>query len=801
MKGTIVKIKENDYGLEFGFIRAEDGEDYYFDNRYIATGSMSDFFVDDTVQFTPDVHPYDSSNLIAKNVMLNLGQVKVKELVPTPARKQKEENEYFTPEDSGSSDKWFDKGRAEKLVLRGFSTEETTLLDKMANILKHTNAGHFKTREKGVNYGYSLFGPTKAFAIQLGLEKVEFAMILCDRKDFQRRSLEEPFLYLTHYIIPKVRISGHFYVFVTKYQEIVQQIENPDIQGALPYSVIPFSYSELIQVPDDQFEAYVLRRFKKFLFERDFFSYSEPIYDRLFLFGGRDVFAKAIADRSITGDHSGIFGLRKSGKTSVINMIKQELEQRKIYYLSYRCVEIAPYSWHGAISKIVRDIYKLLEIDPPSKQYSSENAIDFFLEDVSNVLPRIDNHLVLIFDEIEQIAIDSSFDEKWQDPIAYHLFWSAFITFCEKHPGSLSLIVAGINPSINENDLIEVGKGVPPHNPMYKKLSNESYLKPFVFEQTRRMVNDLGKYMRFKFEDSVCHELQRDFGGHPYFTRQMCKTIVEHVRQNGLIGEDDKQFLVTSPLYTAVKESAEFEIASIQWCQDILRELQNCYPPEYQMLLRIANRDAGTIQQLKKSISIIPHLIGYGLVEYDKSSREMQVSIDIVKKYLVGTKEYKKPFRDMTPDEIDSEIQEGVSTCENPIRKLISDVLSTYFTPIDATEFIKDTPSFVRDNSQLDLSKYTLQQMLDPRMVTLHFYALKDIMCCRGKKFGEHFEKFKNRLFPYTKSEVSSYLSNIYVARNTADHHYEVHNEATLVNFRSSLSEIQKILQNLGYIS
>ena len=802
MKGVIIRIIENEYGQEYGFISAN-GVDYYFDNRYLSEGTMADFYIDDNVDFDVGVNPYRPSQKIAKNVRLDLGKLKQQEVLPTrPPEVVNQASEYIPPvQEETENSRWYRPGRPNTLPLRDFSVDEVNILDKFKTILYHSNAGHFKARDMGINYGYSLFGPTKQFVVRLGLEKVEFAMIFCDRANFQRRTLEETFLYLTHYVIPKVRISGHFYVLVTKYPDIVEQISKPDIQSALPYSIIPFSYDELLKVPEQDFENVVLARFKSFLFERDFFSYSEPINDRLFLFGGRDQYAKGIADRSMTGDHSGIFGLRKSGKTSVINAVKQELEQRKAVYIAYRCVEFARHNWYEAIQKIVKDIYEKLEKTPPIERYTDINAIELFSKHIGAIIGDANDHIVLIFDEIEQISVDSTFDEKWQDPVAFHLFWSAIITFCEKNPGSLALLIAGINPSISEMDIIPTPNGkAAPRNPMFKKLSNENYLKPFVYEQTRRMVNELGKYMGYKFDDAVCFELQKDFGGHPYFTRQMCKSIVQHVRKNSLKQDDEVLFIVKSPLYTAVKNSGDYEIASTQWCRDILLELQKCYPSEYKLLVNIANRDIKTMESIRRSTAIIPHLIGYGLVHFDTASREMEVSIDVVRDYLIKEKSYKKPFSEMTAREIDDEIQDGIAQCEVPLRKLIKDVLYAQLPRADAPEFIKETPSFARDNRGKNVTGYTVPQLLDPRLVTLHFYVLKDIICGKDNRFGQHFPLFANKVYPYTKAEMESYLSNIYVARNTADHHYEVHNEATLQNFRSSLSEIVKLLKELEYI-
>ena len=802
MKGKIIKILENDYGLEYGFISRIDKEDvdYYFDNRYLSDGSMSDFYVDDIVDFEPSTNPNKPGQKVAKEVTLDMGSIEQQPFVPQPAtEKPPAANPYYPPaqEETISKD-WYKHGPPPKSVqLTDFSNEEIKILQKLQEILFHTNAGHFKTRGMGVNYGYSLFGPTKNFAVQLGLEKVEFAMIFCDREDFQRRTLEETFQYLTHYVIPKVRISGHFYVLATKYTDIVNQIEKPEIQGALPYSIIPFSYEELLNEPLESFESFVLARFKRFLFERDFFSYSEPINDRLFLFGGRDSFAKQIADRCASGDHSGIFGLRKSGKTSVINMIKQELEQRKIFFLSYRCVEFSRHDWNKAVYKIIKDVYTMAGCAPPSPEYAETDAIERFSSDLTSISDSIGNKLVLIFDEIEQIAVDTSYDDKWQNPVSTHLFWSTFIKYCEDNPKSLALVIAGINPSINETYFVQNdGTKSAPRNPVYKKLSNENYLKPFVYEQTRRMVNELGKYMGFYFSDETCYELQKDFGGHPFFTRQMCKVIVEHVKKESLKSIDCPKFEVSRQLYYAVKQSEAYAAQSPEWCNNILLELKICYPDEYSLLLKIANGDKTAKTEIQKNTTAIPHLIGYGLVKYDPASREMEISIDIVRDYLISQGLYKKPYSEMTQKEIDDEIQDGIFKCEQPLRDLIASVLSVSYPPNEAANFIRETKSFRDDNWRKDVSSYSLQQLLDPRRVTLHFYVLKDIICSYSETYGDHFEKFKNRLYPLTKAEVQSYLSNIYVARTAADHHYEVHNEGTLNNFRSSLEEMLKVIAN-----
>ncbi|MCI2161317.1 MAG: hypothetical protein LKK39_05310 [Oscillospiraceae bacterium] len=797
MRGHIQYIGVNKSGYEFGIINGSENITFYFDGRNLDEGTMSKYYEGDEVDFIK------SKSYQGNDIAIHVSPIQSKRL-NCQNSKDEESSKYITPIQEGTeSKKWYTPGRSKKLVLRNFSNEETIVLDKLASVFYHTNAGHFNAKRNGFRYGYSLFGPTKNFVIQLGLEKVEFVAIFCDINEFQRRTLDEAYSNLVEYVIPKVRVVNHFYVLITKYQRIVEKIKEPDIQQQIERSIIPFNYQELIQTNTNQLENFILSRFKTFLFEKDFFSYSEPIRDRLFLFGGRDQYAKMIADRSISGDHSGIFGLRKSGKTSVLNAIKAELKQRNMLYISYRCIELAKYEWYEALYRIVKDAYKSCNQELSAKVYSSKTAMELFVLNIQNLLSIGKyNQIVIIFDEIEQISLDSTFDDKWANPISFHYFWSTLITFCEKFPGKMSLIIAGINPSISEMDFLPAPQSkASPRNPMYQKLSNENFLTPFNYEQIRRMVNTLGKYMGLTFEDEVCYALTKDFGGYPFFTRQMCRLINQKIKDDCLRKENEYIYTVTSPLYTAVKNGTTFEIESQKWCKDILKELHDYYNAEYKILSKIAHQDITTINQVKSDKSIISHLLGYGLIRFDDNSREMEVSINIIRHYLISKEEFEKPFSEMSTEEIDLEIQKGIADCEQPLRNLIFDVLSTLLIPLEAENFIKNTNSYKRANREKDLSMLNLKQLLDPALVELHFYVLKDIICSYSQdKFGNHFDKFKIKMYPYTKNEIESYLNNIYVARNPADHHYKIYNEATLTNFRNSLKEIKKMLESRGYI-
>lgn len=793
MTGTIFEVRRDRYGYLFGVVLTEDGQTYRFDQRNLKNGeTLNSYHEGDTIEF--NIYTTEQGFTYAINVH-NLSLIKTKSIPLEEDQVDIEEDENLL---KTQSLKWYIKGISKKINLSVLTSEEQTIAKRLSNCLYLSNVGCFTPRQNGIEYRYALFGPTKDFVIQFGLDKVEFAVIFCDKKDFQRRTLEDAFSYLTSTIIPKVRIVGHFYVLFSNYNEIVQELRNPEIQSVLQYSVIPFSYSEILN-DKDYTKNIILDRFKEFLFERNFFAYSEPIKDRLFLFGAREQLANSIVDRALSGNHSGIFGIRKSGKTSIINAIKTEFDSRFALYVSYRCSDFFLYEWYEALYLIVTHLYKKmgLEKDIPHPKYDSKTANEYFENDLDLLFSLVDNlPAVLIFDEIELITFTSCPSEiPWKKPLSFYLFWNSIITFCEKHTKKLSLIIAGINPLISEAKTFESNANL--WNPMYQKLSNDNYLKMFNEFQVERMVNTLGKYMGIVFENAVCNSLTSDFGGHPFLIRQMCKLICEYINENNLRNnlKETNVYKVSLPLYDEIKREGAFARENIIWCSDILNELKIYYLNEYNILVKIANDDANTLSNIRKNNVELQHLLGYGLVEFDKLSKCIRIKVAIIKNFLINNSDYEKPFDEMSIDDIDMEISGGLSEIERPLRRLIVDVLSSIMTETDAIKFIKSTPKYKSDNKTTNFQNATINNMLDPSYCIIHFNTLTQIIC-----YGDHFEKFKFKFSPYSRADIESYLRNIYVARNSADHHYEVKNETTLKNFRESLKAIKKILKNHNYI-
>ena len=77
----------------------------------------------------------------------------------------------------------------------------------------------------------------------------------------------------------------------------------------------------------------VISRFGEFYYENNMLGDTSAIDEDLLLFGDRGKIADSIVNRCEQGKNSGIFGLRRSGKTSVLKAVCRRLERAGIKYV------------------------------------------------------------------------------------------------------------------------------------------------------------------------------------------------------------------------------------------------------------------------------------------------------------------------------------------------------------------------------------------------------------------------------------------------------------------------------------
>ena len=152
-------------------------------------------------------------------------------------------------------------------------------------------------------------------------------------------------------------------------EELIKRdrIENPDTR-----LIIPFSYQELSEKIDSDF---LQNRMRTFLYERDLFGVASPLRDDN-LFFGKDRFnvISELYGKYLQGEHGGLFGLRRIGKTSILNLLRRRVEQNGGVAIYFDCTKYHHLRWNAFLKQIVNELYEKYSIGSENTgRYTSGN--------------------------------------------------------------------------------------------------------------------------------------------------------------------------------------------------------------------------------------------------------------------------------------------------------------------------------------------------------------------------------------------------------------------------------------------
>lgn len=334
------------------------------------------------------------------------------------------------------------KGTFYKQHLKKDSGEDQ-ILDKLSELLYVSKVGHFNM-DKGEHYSFALLGTTEILKRFVRGQR-EFLLVFSHfpSRDWQDRTLKVEREIRRLKDVNDRNPLPNFYILISNAYELKDRIDNT-IKGKPMAAIIPFTYDEILQcVKIAQLKDLLLERFAEYHFENNMLGESKAIEEDNLLFGDRGKIADAIVERCRKGGNSGIFGLRRSGKTSVLYATLRRLDKEDIKYVKFEARSELQHSqsWIHALYYIARKIkesaFGITQIDEEShedfinrlklnRSISSfvENASQSFVEDVKLYCRSI-NTFVIAIDEVELITYNTASAQAWRSIEAYCGFWSA----------------------------------------------------------------------------------------------------------------------------------------------------------------------------------------------------------------------------------------------------------------------------------------------------------------------------------------------------------------------------------------
>lgn len=546
-----------------------------------------------------------------------------------------------------------------------FGEDEQKILKKLSNEWYLTNSGK-ELHITGASYNYFLMKPTVLFSEMFNIDR-EIICTFSNYPCFEPRAFDA--FDVAQNEVFNLRTETVCRVLISDDDDTENKIESILKTDPEQPIVIPFTYRELLSMYDDFF---IRNRFRKHFYTRDLFDFRSPLRKDLYFFG-RSSLIQDIINRHHSHEHTGVFGLRKSGKTSIIYAVERSLEAKECQCISIDCESPSVHKlrWNEFLFKLASEYVKINSPKnkmPGLAEYTEKTAADLFTDNVLAAYNKKHKQTLFIFDEIERISPKTAASEHWRDGDDFVYLWQTLRGFYQRYPDIFTYMVVGTNPSC-----IEVPVICKQENPLFSSISYQ-FVPSFDVTQVRQMVRKLSRYMGLRFDEIIYAKLTDDFGGHPFLIRQMCSHISK-------ISKGDRPVAVDKALYDKAK--THFEEWSVDYLDMIVQVLRDWYPDEYDMLNFLAQGDLDTFHQFAVDHSgYTKHLIGYGLLQ--KSVNGYAFNIESVRQFLVAKHKYSR--MNLSQEEMLSEVSSRRNRVERSLRKLINNSLKLKFGKKGALE-------------------------------------------------------------------------------------------------------------------
>lgn len=798
MKGTVCEIQFAGRGAKYSII-GDDGKTYIYQCTSFSDSSEHlkkkdrvefDFIerTDKPIGQAYSVKRIDESTIKPESLMSGIHNENERDL---PSETDSTGHKYYTPGYSLHLNK--------ETIFKRLKPEsgEDYVLEKLSSILRIQYVDRHDIGA-GETYPFCVIGATNFIKQYVG--GYEFLLIFShfNSKAWRKNTLKAYDNIRKRGEIRERRPVVNFYILISNAIDFKKEIDS--MKGSSSAAIIPFSFDEILQCRQkSELEQLFLSRFKEYIYENNMFSDENPIEEEMLLFGDRGKVADEIVRRCEEKKHSGIFGLRRSGKSSVLRAVERRFDNNGIKYVRIdSATTLAPVSYNTALWKIALEIkakaqgieknttsnetdrefeQRIIESGKQNwyKEDYNDDAVKCFIQDVRFYTQ---NELFVIeIDEVERITYNSTHSEEWKKINSYISFWSA-LRDC-----GAALIVCGVNSTVNETNLLPNGGD----NPMFERIhsvgsSSQTYIPAFTSEQTRQMLDTLGGFSNIGFSQ-IYKNINDTFGGQPFVIRQFCAFMFEQVKdlRNGI-----DTYQISMPTFEHCKEQFENSGRGARIFGTMLENIENFYPDEYSLLCKMAHNPSEYRIMLPNQAITIDHLEKYGLIEYDRTTNTVKFLIEALQRYLSQISE-QDPLS-MNQKQRKTYINENATKYEGAFKRFLL-FKCMYDSGTNWRGILRSfTQKPIEDNMSFD---YYFSRD--------HKLTLGDIKSLINKSWAQLSNDFSN--FGISRDNLNTYLQYIIEARNKADHNGAIPAEnsipdSVIENFKHGITHLESFLKN-----
>ncbi|HWZ43607.1 MAG TPA: AAA-like domain-containing protein, partial [Candidatus Saccharimonadales bacterium] len=329
-------------------------------------------------------------------------------------------------------------------------------------------------------------------------------VIICD-SDYQSLSLAER----------DVREVRTYFVYKGQFppHEAMQAVRARTRQ-----EVIPLQTATLARAVSDNNCEHKLRELQEpFVARTDPYDESRPISDPVWFYGREDLLARVPAALR-QHQHAGIFGLRKVGKTSLLNQLRSQLASSCSVWID--CQGYPPAAGHllQAILKEFRaelTIQGVKNLSPLAPAEASPDFRESFLHLYDTwVQSGKQGPFILLLDEVDKLFPDRRMRNS-EEVLGEWMSLFRLLRALAQEKKCLAVLVTAYRPDVNRQNLLSPAIG---ENPMFMSFQ-EYFLGPLHQSDTEKMVREIGAWKDIHWSPGALKRIYELCGGHPLVTR------------------------------------------------------------------------------------------------------------------------------------------------------------------------------------------------------------------------------------------------------------------------------------------
>jgi cold shock CspA family protein len=727
MNGQIILYNKN---KAFGFIRGKDDSDYFF----------------------------HKSNLVDNNDAINLKKDLEVSFNPTVAKRGKKAIDIKITRDYRTEHLQFrlTKGKKSTLNYKG-SVEEIKISEKFSELFGIT----FSREEqfKKATYYFNFLQPSETYRESFNMFN-EVLMLFSTFSYYDDRAMDYVDKLFMDY---SNRLDPVVIILISKDKNIKEIIKRNNVNNHESRIIVPFSYDEII---NGEFNEKVLQnRLREYFYQRDLFAMESPLKSDSYFFGRSNI-VHNFFDKYSIGEQTGLFGLRKTGKTSVLFAIERLVETRKGMSIFIDCQNPGIYNlrWYELLETIIKRIEEKydLKLETAEEKYDEKNASRCFLKSLKEINGNKNRRVLIIFDEIEHITFELSRNENWKTGEDFLSFWQTIRSIIQSEQNLCSFVIAGVNPKITEQVSINSFD-----NPIFNNIS-VTYLNLFSIEDVKSMVSEIGSYMGLSFDEAVFYKLHTNYGGHPFLIRNVCSMLNSYFKE--------RPYKITSRDYDDFKEEIDSKL--ISYIQSILFVLESWYSLEFDILKGIAlENKIEYMEKIRKNALSINHLLGYGIIT-QSTNNNFYIEIDAIKNYMKSN--YKNENIPTEKDEFREIISSRRDNIERKLRVLVKQTLTIKYGREKIPDIIV---KYTRGNIESILERREGKELFN----ALYFSELKNIIIGEFSTFNNVIT-LEKAIFIAAMNKINQYR---YVDAHAGDISREEYTTLHLY-----FNEIERVLEN-----